>query len=233
MVTIDPRELAAGAMERAADALEAAKPKLRGWLHAISSPLALACGVVLVALAPTGRAVVGAAIFAVSSVLLFSVSALYHRGHWSARWQARLKRLDHANIYLLIAGSYTPFALLALSGLTRVLMLSLVWAGALIGVLFRLLWVDAPRWLYVPLYVLLGWAAAFVVPQLEHGAGVAAFVLVVVGGALYTAGGLIYGLRRPDPFPRWFGFHEVFHALTVAGFTCQYVAASFVIYRPA
>src|SRR5579875_3166299 len=232
-MTTDPRELAADAVSAGTRALGAAKPKLRGWLHLVTSPLALACGVVLIALAPSGRAALGAAVFAVSSVLLFTVSAIYHRGTWSEKWQQRLKRFDHANIFLLIAGSYTPFALLALDGLTRTLMLAIVWAAALAGVTFRLFWLSAPRWLYVPLYLGLGWAAAFVVPQLERGAGVSAFVLVVVGGALYTLGGLIYALQRPDPFPRWFGFHEVFHTLTVAAFTCQYVAASFVVYKAA
>jgi len=232
-VSSDPRELAAEALASGTRALETAKPKLRGWLHLVTSPLALACGIVLIALAPSGRAELGAAAFGISSVLLFTVSAVYHRGNWSGRWQRRLKRFDHANIFLLIAGSYTPFALLALDGLTRTLMLAIVWAAALAGVTFRIFWLSAPRWLYVPLYVGLGWAAAFVVPQLERGAGVSAFVLVVVGGALYTLGGLIYALQRPDPFPRWFGFHEVFHTLTVAAFTCQYVAASFVVYKAA
>jgi hemolysin III len=232
-VTSDPRDLAADALAAGARAIDAAKPKLRGWLHLVTSPLALACGIVLIALAPTGRAMLGAAAFAASSVLLFTVSAIYHRGTWSGRWEVRLKRFDHANIFLLIAGSYTPFALLALHGLTRELMLAIVWAAALAGVAFRIFWVSAPRWLYVPLYVGLGWAAAFVVPQLERGAGISAFVLVVVGGGLYTLGGLIYALKRPDPSPRWFGFHEIFHALTVAAFACQYVAASFVVYRAA
>lgn len=231
-MTSDPRELAGDAIAAGARALENAKPKLRGWLHLVTSPIALACGIVLIALAPSGRAELGAAVFGLSAVLLFTVSAIYHRGNWSGRWQQRLKRFDHANIFVLIAGSYTPFALLALHGLTRTLMLAIVWAAALVGIAFRIFWMSAPRWLYVPLYVGLGWAAAFVVPQLERGAGVSAFVLVVVGGGLYTLGGLIYALQRPDPFPRWFGFHEIFHALTVAAFTCQYVAASFVVYRP-
>jgi len=232
-MSTDPRDLAAEAVAAGARALHTAKPKLRGWLHLITSPLALACGIVLIALAPTERAALGAAVFGGSAVLLFTVSAIYHRGNWSERWQRRLKRMDHANIFLLIAGSYTPFALLALDGLTRTLMLAIVWTAALAGVAFRIFWLSAPRWLYVPLYVGLGWAAVFVVPQLERGAGVSAFVLVVVGGALYTLGGLIYALQRPDPFPRWFGFHEIFHALTVAAFTCQYVAASFVVYKAA
>lgn len=207
------------------------KPKLRGWLHAATSPLALAAGIVLIALAPTGPAAAAATAYAVTSVVLFGTSAIYHRGRWSPRVEAVFKRIDHANIFLIIAGSYTPFAVLALHGAARVAVLSAVWAGAIVGVLFRVLWVGAPRSLYVPLYIGLGWAAAFVVPQLIHGAGVAAFTLVVVGGGLYTLGALVYGFKRPDPWPRWFGFHEVFHALTIAAFVCQYIAASFVVYR--
>jgi hemolysin III len=211
--------------------LDWAKPRLRGWLHAVTSPLALAAGIVLIVLAPTGPATAAAAAYAATSVILFTTSAFYHRGHWSPRVQAALKKADHANIFLLIAGSYTPFGVLALGGAARVAVLSAVWGTALVGVAFRVFWTDAPRWLYVPLYIGLGWAAAFFVPQLISGAGVAAFVLVAVGGGLYTLGGVVYGLRRPNPIPRWFEFHEVFHALTVAAFVCQYVAASFVVYR--
>lgn len=210
---------------------DAIRPRMRGWLHAVTSPLALAAGIVLVTLARTGVARAAAAAYALTSVALFATSATFHLGHWSPRAEALLKRIDHANIYLLIAGSYTPFAVLALQDETRVAVLAAVWSGAIAGVLFRLFWLDAPRWLYVPLYIGLGWSAGFVVPQLIHGAGVAAFVLVAVGGALYTAGGVIYGLKRPDPWPRWFGFHELFHVCTVAAYVCQYVAASLVVYR--
>jgi hemolysin III len=205
------------------------KPKLRGWLHAGTFPLVVAAGIVLVSLAPNGRPRITAAIFSVTAALLFGVSALYHRGHWSPRTAGLLKRLDHANIFLIIAGTYTPFSVLLLPpGPARVL-LWLVWGGAVLGVLFRVLWVHAPRWLYVPVYVALGWAAVIYLPDFLHG-GVAVFVLVVVGGLLYTAGGVIYGLKRPDPSPRWFGFHEVFHALTVAAFVAHYVGVSLVVY---
>jgi hemolysin III len=233
----DPRELAAsvrdGARGVASDVVSATKPRLRGWLHAVTSPLALASGIVLIALAPTGAGRVAAIAYAVTSVVLFTTSAIYHRGRWSPAAERRLKRMDHANIFLLIAGSYTPFAVLALTGDARAAVLSAVWGTALLGVAFRVFWVNAPRWLYVPLYIGLGWAAAFFVPQLLHGAGVAAFVLVATGGLIYTAGGLIYALKRPNPSPRWFGFHEIFHACTVAAFTCQYIAASMVVYRAA
>jgi len=162
---------------------------------------------------------------------MFTTSAIYHRGHWSETAERRLKQLDHANIFLLIAGTYTPFAVLALTDETRIAVLASVWGTAIAGVVFRVAWVSAPRWSYVPLYIGLGWAAGFVTPQLLHGAGEAAFTLIAVGGACYTVGGLIYGFKRPNPSPKWFGFHEVFHALTVAGFICQYVAASLVVYR--
>lgn len=205
------------------------KPKLRGWLHAGTFPVAVAAGIVLVSLAPSPRARITAAIFSVTAALLFGVSALYHRGHWSPRTTGVLKRLDHANIFLIIAGTYTPFSVLLLpSGPARVL-LCLVWGGAVLGVLFRVLWVHAPRWLYVPVYVALGWVAVAYLPHFLSG-GIAAFVLVVVGGVLYTAGGVIYGLKRPNPSPRWFGFHEVFHALTVAAFVSHYVGLSLVVY---
>jgi hemolysin III len=240
----DPRDLAAAARtagsravertsEAVAEAVAAAKPKLRGWLHTVTSPLALAAGIVLVALAPSTSARLAASAFALTSFLLFTTSALYHRGTWSPAAERRLKRMDHANIFLLIAGSYTPFAVLALKGDTRVALMGAVWGTALIGIAFRVLWVGAPRWSYVPLYIGLGWAMAFVFPQLIHGAGVAAFVLVAIGGLLYTFGGLVYGLKRPNPSPRWFGFHEIFHTCTVAAFACQYIAASFVVYRAA
>jgi hemolysin III len=219
--------------DQVTETLAAMKPRLRGWLHAVTSPLALAAGLVLIVLAPTGLATLAAAAYAVTAVVLFTTSAVYHRGQWSPRVHALLKRWDHANIFLLIAGSYTPFALLTLRDEARVAVLAAVWTAAIVGAVFRVLWVGAPRWLYVPLYIGLGWTAAFVVPQLLSGAGVAAFTLVAVGGALYTLGGVVYALRRPDPNPRWFGFHEVFHSCTVAAFVCQYVAASLVVYRAA
>jgi hemolysin III len=225
------------AVERATDAVGEVvanvKPKLRGWFHLITSPLALAAGVVLIVLAPTGPATAAAAAYIATAVILFTTSAIYHRGTWSPRAESRLKRLDHANIFLLIAGSYTPFGVLALRGETRVAVLTAVWGTALLGVAFRVFWVNAPRWLYVALYLGLGWAAGFFVPQLIHGAGVPAFVLIAAGGLLYTLGGVVYGLKRPNPSPKWFGFHEIFHACTVAAFACQYIAASFVVYRAA
>ena len=210
---------------------ESVRPKLRGWLHVGAFPAALIAGLVLVTLGPTLTARLAAAVYALTSVLLFGVSALYHRGQWSERAVTWLRRFDHANIYLVIAGTYTPISMLALQGNLRVVVLAVIWTGAAAGVAFRVLWSRAPRWLYTALYIGLGWVAAGFLPQLLDGAGVAALVLVCVGGLLYSVGGLVYGLRRPDPSPRWFGFHEVFHAFTIAAYVAQYIAISFVVYR--
>jgi hemolysin III len=214
---------------RAHEKAREVKPKLRGWLHAATTPLTLAAGIVLICLSPTVATRVGSAVFAGTALLLFTVSAVYHRGNWSPRTWAFLRRFDHSNIFLLIAGSYTPFALILLHGTDRVVLLSVVWAGAVGGVFFRIFWTDAPRWLYTPIYVALGWCAIFYAHQLSSG-GAAVTTLVVVGGALYTIGGLVYGLKKPDPFPTWFGFHEIFHSFTIAAFTCHYVAASIATY---
>ncbi|MBN6053704.1 hemolysin III family protein [Nonomuraea sp. RK-328] len=208
----------------------AVKPRLRGWLHTGALPVTLVAGFVLVALGPTLQARLASAIYAITSGLLFGISATYHRGTLGPRLAEVLRRFDHANIYLIIAGTYTPFALLALTGAARIAVLSIIWGGALAGVLFRVCWIGAPRWLYTALYLALGWTAIFVMPQLLKGAGLAAVVLVAVGGLLYSAGALVYGLRRPDPSPRWFGFHEVFHACTIAAYLVQYIAVSIVVY---
>jgi hemolysin III len=213
------------------------KPRLRGWLHLATVPLTLAAGVVLVVLSPTATTRLGSAVYAVCSVLLFTVSAVYHRGRWSPRVRAVLQRFDHANIFLFIAGTYTPFSLLLLRGVDRVVMLSVIWGGAVLGVGFRVLWLRAPRWLYTPIYIALGWAAVFFVPQLAAGAerygvglGAAVLALIATGGALYTVGGVVYGFKRPDPWPRWFGFHEVFHTLTILAFVTHYVGVSLATY---
>ena len=169
-------------------AVAAVKPKLRGWIHAGTFPLVLAAGIVLVALAPNGRSRVGAVIFATTAALLFGTSAVYHRGTWSTSVTGLLKRMDHSNIFLIIAGTYTPFALLLLPpDQTRSLLL-IAWIGAVGGVLFRVFWVGAPRWLYTPIYVALGWVAVFYLKPLYVAGGAAVVVLIAIGGLLYKIG---------------------------------------------
>jgi len=217
-------------LEAAAAAVAAVKPKLRGWIHAGTFPLALAAGIVLVALAPNSKARIGAVIFAITAAMLFGTSAVYHRGTWSASATGLLKRMDHSNIFLIIAGTYTPFALLLLPpNQTRSLLL-IAWIGAIGGVLFRVFWVGAPRWLYTPIYVALGWVAVFYLKPLYVHGGAAVVILIAVGGLLYTVGAVVYGIKRPNPSPRWFGFHEIFHVCTVAAFIAHYIAVSMAVY---
>jgi hemolysin III len=209
-------------------ALARAKPKLRGWLHAGTFPVAVAGGIVLVSVADTAKARLACAVFALTAAMLFGTSGLYHRGNWGPRGEAILRRLDHANIFLIIAGTYTPFSIILFGVDTPLLWV--VWAGALAGICFRVFWLGAPRWLYTPVYVALGWAAVFYIPDFLREGGVAVLVLIIVGGALYSLGAVVYGLKRPDPSPRWFGFHEVFHAFTLAAFTTHYIGVSMVAY---
>jgi hemolysin III len=214
------------------------KPRLRGWLHLGSAPLTLAAGVVLIALSPTASTRIGSAVYVVSALLVFTVSAVYHCGRWSARTYGFLKRFDHANIFVLIAGTYTPYTLMLLHGSQRTLLLAVIWSVAALGILFKVLWIGSPRWLYLPIYIAMGWAAVFFLPgflegsrdRLGIGIGTAVLVLVIAGGALYTAGGMVYGFRRPDPWPQWFGFHEVFHTFTILAFVTHYVGVSMATY---
>ncbi len=210
--------------------LDAVKPLLRGWIHAGMAPLVVAAAVVLVALSPTTSARASNVVFGASAVLLFGTSAVYHRGRWSPRVAGVLRRLDHTNIFLIIAGTYTPLTVLLLDWPTKRNLLVTVWAGALAGLLLRVLWLGAPRWLYVPIYVALGWVAVWFLPAFADAGGTAVLWLVVAGGIAYTAGAVVYGLKRPNLSPRWFGFHEIFHVLTVAGFACHYVAVSIATY---
>jgi len=206
------------------------KPRMRGWLHIGAFPAVLAAGLVLVAVGPTLEARLSAAVYVAMSGLLFGISGTYHRQS-SHRLIEILRRFDHANIYLIIAGTYTPFTVLALDGAARIGVLALVWTGAIAGVVFRTTWVGAPRWLYVTLYIVLGWVAVLFLPQFLNGAGLAACILVALGGVGYSVGGVVYGLRKPNPSPRWFGFHEVFHACTLAAYVLQYIAVSLVVYQ--
>ncbi|RIX30895.1 PAQR family membrane homeostasis protein TrhA [Amnibacterium setariae] len=219
-------------LEEATDAAHLErKPTWRGWIHAVTAPIAAIAGLVLVALASDAEARWACVVFALTSILLFGNSALYHRVDWSPRVKLALKRVDHANIFLLIAGTYTPLSLLALPPAQGVVLLAVVWAGALIGIAFRVFWVGAPRWLYVPIYLGLGWAAVvYFVPLFE--ANAAMMVLVVVGGLLYTVGALAYGFKRPNPFPGRFGFHEIFHTCTVLAFLCHWTATLLIALHP-
>lgn len=207
------------------------KPTWRGWLHAGTAPVALVAGVVLVLLANGAEAKAASAVFAITSVLLFSSSALYHRIDWSPPVKRTLKRVDHANIFLLIAGTYTPLSLLALPPGPGHLLLTVVWAGALLGIAFRVFWVGAPRWLYVPIYIGLGWAAVSQFPAL-FAASTPMMVLFLIGGLLYTGGAISYGLKRPNPVPGHFGFHEVFHSCTVLAFLCHWTATLIIALHP-
>ncbi len=226
--SLPPAEMGVGHLVE--QAVLAARPLLRGWLHAGLFPLALAAGIVLVALSPTGLARVSSGVFGAAAVLLFGVSAVYHRGTWSPRAHTLLRRFDHANIFLIIAGTYTPFALLLLPERGGEGLLWGVWASALGGVAFRTLWVGAPRWLYTPVYVALGWVALFYLDDIYAVGGATVTILLMVGGVFYSVGALVYALKRPNPSPRWFGFHEVFHACTLAAFASHYTAVSLITY---
>jgi hemolysin III len=210
--------------------LPTVKPRLRGVLHQWAFFVAVVAGTVLVVVAPPGRATLATAIYAATVVGLFGVSALYHRINWSSaaarRW---MRRLDHSMIFLLIAGTYTPFALLALHGTLATAILVVVWAGAVGGIVLNLIWVDAPKWVTALVYVALGWVAVIAFPSLFDELGVTATMLVAAGGVLYTLGAVVYALRRPDPVPAVFGYHEIFHALVIAAAAIQYAVVAFFV----
>ncbi|MCU1481406.1 MAG: hemolysin-III related [Subtercola sp.] len=207
------------------------KPTWRGWIHAVTFPLAIAAGIVLVCVADGPAAKWSCAVFALTSMLLFGNSALYHRFNWKPTTKRILKRIDHANIFLLIAGTYTPIAVLALPPSKGTLLLVLVWIAAGLGIGFRVFWIDAPRWLYTPLYVLMGFAALIFTGDI-FAANAATMTLVLVGGLAYTIGALCYGLKRPNPVPGVFGFHEIFHALTLIAFACHWTGIMLLAVNP-
>lgn len=204
------------------------KPLLRGWIHAAMAPLALAAGMVLVAVAPPGAGKATSAIYAFTGVLLFTISAVYHLGNWAPKVKRVLKRLDHTNIMLVIAGSYTPLAWALLTEQKATVLLVAIWIGALAGVGFRVFYTDAPRWLYTPVYVLLGLACLLFIGDF-FAANAAAALLVCIGGVFYIAGSVFYALKRPNFSERWFGFHELFHAFTIVGFTCHFIAIALAV----
>jgi hemolysin III len=205
------------------------KPRLRGLLHAVAFLVALPLGVALILVADTSRGRAAAIVFAASVVAMFGVSALYHAPSWPEGPRRWLRRIDHAGVYGLIAGTYTAFGLLALEGNWRFVVLGIVWIGALAAIVFKFAWVDAPTWISSVIGVTLGWIGVIMAPQLLDEIGLGASLLVLAGGLLYTAGALVYAFRRPDPYPAVFGFHEVFHVLVIAAVACQYSAVAFFV----
>ena len=217
---VDPlRELSAGAV---------LKPRLRGVSHQWAFFVSLALGAVLVLTAPSGKAMASAAVYAGCVATLFGTSALYHRIDWrtesARRW---MRRLDHSAIFLLIAGSYTPFAILVIDGTLADVVLVVVWAGAAAGIVLKLIWIDAPKWLAALIYVLLGWVSIATMPDMAGDLGITATAMVAAGGLLYTVGAVVYASRRPDPSPTVFGYHEVFHLLVIAASGLQYAVIAF------
>jgi len=206
------------------------KPKLRGIVHLVMSPLSLVAGLILITLANELRGRITLGIFTLTAVTLFTCSALYHRVAWNDKNKAIWRRIDHSNISILIAGTYTPFAVYLLQPSQTKALLIVAWGGAILISLLRIFWLSAPRWLYVAGYISLGWAAVFYMPAFLNSGGIAIFVLILIGGVLYSAGGVIYALKKPNFSINWFGFHELFHALTAAAFICHFIAAILTVF---
>ncbi|MFV0451745.1 MAG: PAQR family membrane homeostasis protein TrhA [Propioniciclava sp.] len=205
------------------------KPHLRGWLHLGMAPAIQAAGLVLLILAPTVLGRLGVGIYLVSASILFGMSALYHRGTWSERAAAVLRRFDHANIFIFIAGTYTPLALMLLHLPQAALLLALIWGIAALGITFKLLWMTAPRWLYTGLYLAMGWVAVGWLVPFWNAGGPLVVILIAAGGLVYSVGALIYARKLPNPSPTWFGFHEIFHACTVVAAGLHFAAIALVV----
>lgn len=210
--------------------LATAPPKLRGWLHLLATPLVIIASLVLFILSGESFKL-AVALYSITAIMLFSVSAVYHRVPWVPAKKKIWRRWDHANINLLIAGSYTPFAVALLDDRDRNILLAVVWTGALIGVALRVFWVGAPRWLYVANYLLLGWVAVIYTPQLYKEGGIWVLLPILIGGLLYSIGTIFYALKLPGRNAKYFGFHELFHVFVLAAWISQYLAVSFAIYR--
>jgi hemolysin III len=204
-------------------------PKLRGWFHLGATPAVIIASLVLFILSKNSFKF-AVALYSITAILLFSVSAIYHRVPWSPEKKKIWRRFDHANINLLIAGSYTPFAVTLLQGRDRTILLSVIWVGALIGVAVRVFWVNAPRWLYVANYLLLGWFAVAYLPQMYREGGLWILLPIILGGLLYSIGAIFYALKRPGRNAKYFVFHELFHIFVLAAWISQYVAISIAIY---
>jgi hemolysin III len=231
MATTGPQQM--GPAVALAATVAELKPKLRGWLHAYAAAMSIATGAAMVAVAGAlrgERAGATTGIYCATVTLLFGTSALYHRLTWSPAAHRVMKRLDHSMIFVFIAGTYTPIAVLTLPHDAALGVLVAVWTGALVGVALQTTWPAAPRWLSAPCYIALGWVAAFVMPDLLRNAGAAAFVLILAGGVVYTIGGAVYALKRPNPYPGVFGFHEVFHLCTLVAAICHYVAVWLAVF---
>jgi hemolysin III len=205
------------------------RPRLRGVFHQYAFFASLLLGAVLVVGSSGPAERTSAIVFATALAAMFGISALYHRITWRPRTRLWMRRLDHAAIYLLIAGTYTPFALLALTDVWRWTILPVVWGGALVAIVLKLAWVDAPKWLAVAIGIALGWIGVVALPQLWAHAGLTGVALLLAGGILYTGGAIVYARRRPDPVPAVFGYHELFHALVIAAAACQYAAVAFIL----
>jgi hemolysin III len=205
------------------------KPRLRGVFHQYAFVASLAVGAAIVAAASGALERVAAAVFAATVSVMFGISALYHRITWRPAVRRWMRRLDHAAIYLLIAGTYTPFGLLALDGAWRWTLLPIVWGGALAAIVLKVAWIDGPRWVTAAIAIGLGWVGIVAVPELYAEAGAFGLTLLAIGGVLYTGGAVVYARGRPDPLPTVFGYHELFHLLVIGAAACQYVAVGFVV----
>jgi hemolysin III len=205
------------------------RPRLRGVLHQWAFFVSISLSALLVAFAPAGEARLATLVYAVAVCGLFGVSALYHRVTWQPRARRWMRRLDHSMIFVLIAGTYTPFGMLVLEGTLAVVVLAIVWGGALAGVLLKLVWIDAPKWLVAAAYIALGWVAAIAMPELGSRLGPWALALLIGGGTAYTAGAVIYASGRPDPAPKVFGYHEIFHLLVIVAAAAHFAAVAFFV----
>ena len=205
------------------------RPRLRGVIHAVSAPLTVVAGIPLLAAAGSGAARVAVAVYLLTALNLFGVSATYHIGRWSTRVKTALRRLDHSNIFLIIAGTYTPLSVMLLPAAESRLLLIAIWTAAAVGVAISTLWPHAPRWVSVPLYLIMGWVSVFYVPDMGAIGGSAVVWLVALGGLLYSIGAIVYASKRPNLSVKWFGFHELFHAFTVAAFAAQFAAIAIAI----
>lgn len=203
---------------------EAGKPLTRGWLHLLAAPLALANAIVLIVFANTAPQVLAAVIFLVASLALFGFSAAYHLVNWSPRMYQIMRSIDHSNIFVLIAGTYTPITISILEGSSLIICLAVVWTGGVIGSVMNITWSSAPRWLYVGLYIAVGWVAIWYLPEIWRASSPAVVWLIIAGGICYTIGAVFYATKWPNPWPRHFGFHEFFHLSTVLAYACHAVA---------